>query len=329
MATSGLALTCLTSPAGWQKHGLGRHIWASPPEAMKVWEMGLFMAEFTYTLSLVFIKWSILAFYWRIFSTEFMIRMPIWILFGMVCAWGIAVILVAIYKCLPIYAVWERFDPVNPMPASDYTCGVDVYDSFVGNAIPNIITDVFLILLPLPYIWKMSCLRWAQKVAITGIFIVGIFVTVISVIRLIFVINLDLESPDIIWNPSDAVMWTGVEVNIATVCACLPSLKPILNLLMYGTVRPRSQSSGTSGINTIGGSAEAAKKRARPTPLGDSSCYVSCTRTRILNTGVIPGDVHPFAELADNDSDTYRAGLEAVELEYTGSQLRDDGSIGY
>jgi hypothetical protein len=43
---------------------------------MKVWAMGLFVAEYTYTLSIVFIKWSILAFYWRIFNINPTIRLP-------------------------------------------------------------------------------------------------------------------------------------------------------------------------------------------------------------------------------------------------------------
>jgi hypothetical protein len=159
---------------------------------MKVWAMGLFVAEYTYTLSIVFIKWSILAFYWRIFSINPTIRLPMWILCGIVGAWGIAVvryhtyqfretegtltqlqILVTSFQCLPISAFWERFDPVNPMPASEYTCGVDVHTFFKANAIPNIVTDVFILLLPLPYIWTLQLCR-AQKVAITSIFIVGL-----------------------------------------------------------------------------------------------------------------------------------------------------------
>ncbi|KAH7361104.1 hypothetical protein BKA66DRAFT_471340 [Pyrenochaeta sp. MPI-SDFR-AT-0127] len=199
------------------KYGFGRHIWVGPPAVMKVWAMGLFVAEYTYTLSITFIKWSILAFYWRIFSTKPTIRLPIWILCGIVGAWGIAVILVTSIQCFPISAFWERFDPVIPMPPSEYTCGVDVHTFFKANAIPNIATDVFILLLPLPYIWTLQLCR-AQKVAITSVFILGIFVTIVSVVRLIFVLALDITSPDVTWNGSDEMMWTGIEVNVATVC---------------------------------------------------------------------------------------------------------------
>lgn len=36
--------------------------------------------------------------------------------------------------------------------------------------------------------------------------------------RFVVVYNLDLTDPDITWNQGYETMWTGVEVNIATVC---------------------------------------------------------------------------------------------------------------
>ncbi|OAQ62362.2 hypothetical protein VFPPC_14142 [Pochonia chlamydosporia 170] len=116
--------------------------------------------------------------------------------------------------------------------------------------------------LPLPYIWKMT-IPWEQKVAITGTFMLGLLVTIVSAMRFVVVYNLDLTDPDITWNQGYETMWTGVEVNIATVCACLLSFKPLLNLLIFGTIHPVSRPSSAAGIDTIGGSAEAARRRNR------------------------------------------------------------------
>ena len=71
-------------------HGFGRHVWVGPPDALEVWAKGLFMAVFTYTLSLMFIKWSILAWYWRLFHIQSYMKPLIWILFAVVCIWGVA-----------------------------------------------------------------------------------------------------------------------------------------------------------------------------------------------------------------------------------------------
>ena len=73
-------------------HGTGKHIWVAPVTAPKAWAIGLFIGEIVYTLTLTTVKWSTLAFYWRIFSANTTIRIPIWSLFGIVTAWGIAVV---------------------------------------------------------------------------------------------------------------------------------------------------------------------------------------------------------------------------------------------
>jgi hypothetical protein len=45
-----------------------------------------------YTITLATVKWSTLAFYWRIFSANKSIKIPIWTLAGVVAAWSIAVV---------------------------------------------------------------------------------------------------------------------------------------------------------------------------------------------------------------------------------------------
>ena len=54
-----------------------------------------------------------------------------------------------------------------------YTCAVNVNQFFNGNSIPNIITDAAILILPLPYIWKLQ-LPLAQKLALSSIFALGV-----------------------------------------------------------------------------------------------------------------------------------------------------------
>lgn len=81
-------------------------------------------------------------------------------------------LLVIIFQCIPTRAFWSRFDPVNPMPASDYRCGINSNRLWWGSAIPNICAEIALIAIPIPYIAKLSLPR-AQKMAIGGIFLFG------------------------------------------------------------------------------------------------------------------------------------------------------------
>jgi hypothetical protein len=66
-----------------------------------------------------------------------------------------------------------RFDPDNPLPPSQYHCGVNDNKFFYGNAIPNIVTDIAMLMLPVPYIYTLQ-LRSGQKLALAGIFLVGL-----------------------------------------------------------------------------------------------------------------------------------------------------------
>ncbi|KAK1951970.1 hypothetical protein LY78DRAFT_731711 [Colletotrichum sublineola] len=216
-------------------NGTGKHVWAAPPIATKAWAIGLFISELAYTITLTTVKFSTLLFYWRIFNTRTSIRPRIWIMFGIVSSWCIAVLLVSIFQCIPTNAFWDRYDPVNPMSPTEFTCGVDVNKFFNGNSIPNIITDALVVMLPIPYVLSLQ-MRKPQKFALLGVFLLGTFVTIISMVRLKTILAVDLKSPDITWNFCDTIIWTNVEANIAIVCACLPSLKPLLSLAIDGTM---------------------------------------------------------------------------------------------
>ncbi|KAF4922369.1 Satratoxin biosynthesis SC1 cluster protein 4 [Colletotrichum viniferum] len=195
--------------------GFGKHVWATP-NGLRVYFTGVFIAEYLYTISIVLVKAAILAFYWRIFSARRESRLAIYILLGITCAWGIAVLLVSTFQCLPVSAFWLRFDPNANLSPSDYECGVNVKTLFIANAIPNIMADVLLLLLPVPGNWSLQ-LRKPQKIALVGIFTLGIFVTAVSFIRLHYVLAVDFADPDTTWLLTEEMMWTGIEVNIGTV----------------------------------------------------------------------------------------------------------------
>ncbi|OAA36444.1 integral membrane protein [Metarhizium rileyi] len=214
--------------AAYVRRGLGKHVWSAKPDGVYAWALGLFVAEICYTLTLVAVKLSILSFYWRSFSVRDSVKLPIFMLAFIVCIWGIAVLLVTSLQCMPTRAVWERFDPVSPTSPYDYSCPVDPSKFFYGNAVPTIVTDFVMLALPVPYIWRLQ-LPHMQKFGLACVFLVGVFVTIISIVRLYYLLLLDLNDPDITWNFVPVGVWSIVEGNIAVVCACLPFLKPAMN----------------------------------------------------------------------------------------------------
>jgi hypothetical protein len=81
--------------------------------------------------------------------------------------------LVTLLQCQPTYAWWARFDPDNPLPKTEYACNINPTKFFYGNAIPTIVTDILMLILPVPYIWNLKLPR-QQKMAVIGVFVVGI-----------------------------------------------------------------------------------------------------------------------------------------------------------
>ncbi|KAL7793706.1 hypothetical protein V8C37DRAFT_401787 [Trichoderma ceciliae] len=297
-------------------NGFCRHIWVGPPDATRDWALGLFTTEITYTLGLVFIKLSILAFYWRIFSIQFLDRLLLGILVALVSCWGIAAILTSVFQCMPISALWQQFDPVHPTDPSTFSCGVDIHNMFIGKTVPHIVTDVLIMIFPLPYIWNLH-LRMSQKIATTCIFFLGIFVTIVSIVRFVFVLELDLKSPDVTWDQCTEMTWTGVEVYIGTVCACLPSLKPLLNIILYGSVHPKSHRSNISEAQTILEIAEATKRRCRHLPDANvPSSYIFASVRDAM-------DPHIFEQLSESEAGSGQEITPGIELESIGNLYKD------
>ncbi len=49
---------------------------------------------------------------------------------------------------------------------------IDISKLYLGNAIPNIITDVIIIIVPIPMIWDLKITR-SQRIALCGVFLMG------------------------------------------------------------------------------------------------------------------------------------------------------------
>ncbi|EHK22634.1 uncharacterized protein TRIVIDRAFT_221904 [Trichoderma virens Gv29-8] len=280
--------------------GLGKHIWADPPDAKYAWAIGLFVAELGYFVTITCVKWSILAFYWRSFKVRSSVKIPIYILAVIVLLWAIAVILVTIFQCQPTSAWWNRFNPTHPLRPDQYRCTVDSVKFFYGNAIPTIVTDVLMLALPLPYITKLQLPR-GQKFALVGIFLVGIFVTVVSIVRLHYLVRGNLADPDITWSFVDIALWSVVEGNVAIFCACLPFLRPVLSKISFGffslsslSSKKQQQSSGSLKMSH--------HNRDGPRPWQGDSRFATTSHSRAYSTAN-ETDEHPFARLTDDGSE--------------------------
>lgn len=118
--------------------------------------------ECLYVTAVAAVKLSILAMYLRIFpSREF--KLGAWIIGGLVVAWWIAIVLVCIFQCNPIYVAW--------VPWAEGKC-INLRGSFIGNAVPNILTDIAILVMPIKQVVRLNA-TMAQKISLLGTFGLG------------------------------------------------------------------------------------------------------------------------------------------------------------
>lgn len=121
-------------------------------------------AELTYSFVIGLVKLSILAFYWRIFSTAFRIRVLVILLAILVFSWMMCLTFIVIFQCHPIEGVW---DPLLP----GRVC-ISYQKFYLGSAIPNILTDFVMVVMPIHYVSRLQ-MRTDQRVGLIGTFILG------------------------------------------------------------------------------------------------------------------------------------------------------------
>ncbi|KAI3329194.1 hypothetical protein HD806DRAFT_548325 [Xylariaceae sp. AK1471] len=212
--------------------GLGRHVIIDvSPEEEGEFLKYLFAGSLTYPFAIALAKFTILAFYWRLFSIR--ARIPIFILTFLVFIWLVSLFLLALLSCSPIRA---QFD----LSVTTAKC-IDRSKVYLGGSLVNTIGDFVLVLMPLPYVLRLKA-SLGQRIVFIGIFALGIFTSIVSIIRLTITIAIPPSNPDTTYSLRDFILWSIVEIHTGLTCACLPSMRPLLRLLSPAGLFPTPRS---------------------------------------------------------------------------------------
>ncbi|KAH8678503.1 hypothetical protein BX600DRAFT_546055 [Xylariales sp. PMI_506] len=202
-----------------------------------------------YALLVGLLKMSMLTFYIRLtagLSRRY--RMPIWIGFGLVSSSIIASILSILVSCIPFANYWQ----ISPDPGN--VCQAAVSKPIIWtNFSSNVVTDIYLILIPLPLLWESS-LKLIKKIAASIVLSAGIFVLVCAILKTYFVFADAANGAQL------AGAWGTREAFVAVCTTNLPLVFPLLKMWLrpfFGSVLRSSgkdyQYKGPNGFRTIGG----------------------------------------------------------------------------
>ncbi|TGO59556.1 hypothetical protein BCON_0043g00140 [Botryotinia convoluta] len=204
--TTGI-LICTIGSAGY-------HAGVLPPENIERFLLIVYVDNIFYALTLSTIKFSVLVMYRRIFSPVHAFRYALYAVGMIVMGWMIGVLFAQIFTCTPVDGAWS-------LTAMATAKCIDQTKFYYGNAISNLLTDVIILCLPMPMIWKLN-MTAHKKVVLSGVFLLGGFVCVSSIIRIISLAKIDYN--DITYTLVDVGIWTSCETPLAITCACLPTL---------------------------------------------------------------------------------------------------------
>ncbi|KAI1354510.1 hypothetical protein F5Y01DRAFT_311706 [Xylaria sp. FL0043] len=201
--------------------GFGKHIWAIPPANSRGLLKLFFGAEILFNFSLLLAKTSALLFFRRVFphhASPRWFNIGLWICHGLNTAWFVGIILSVLLDCNPIS---KKFNPTVPGE-----CG-KASDIYIGNAVPSIVIDLLILILPVPMIWGIQTSR-IRKASITLVFILAYSSVVVSIGRLVTVLRAGKSiDEDFTYEGLPHYYWVLVEVPILIVSITLPAMLPL------------------------------------------------------------------------------------------------------
>lgn len=223
--------------------GAQRGLGAPDSQILPQWEDALKRSVYAFTVlynpALMATKTAILILYRRMAAAHPFLRYASIATGVIVNLAGLVLTLISAFQCHPVRAGYEQ--------NVDGTC-VDVVSLYLSSAPINILTDLAILLLPLPILTRLR-MEFKQKCALVATFVVGGFVTVVDVVRIIYLqnalreermwsmnssITLTQQPPNFTYHASFSLMWSAVEVNVGLMCACVLVLKPLVMRIMPG-----------------------------------------------------------------------------------------------
>ncbi|KAK1522397.1 uncharacterized protein CCOS01_10109 [Colletotrichum costaricense] len=195
--------------------GFGHHYWNIDPANSKTILQIIYVLQMLYIFVQGFAKISIACFYYRVFTGKtFRLKINIFLIF--LTTRSLMFLLLVIFQCTPIQSIWNRAIPSQCLNLSAISS---------GGAACSILEDIVLIILPVPELMRLQ-LDKKKKVALFGMFALGSFACVASMIRLKQLVYF-AHTFDPTWDYVGVIDWSCAELNAAVMCSSLPALRPL------------------------------------------------------------------------------------------------------
>lgn len=255
--------------------GFGHHITElEHSRVMLCLKLG-FAIRIMYSMALGLVKISTCVMLSRIFSMP-AIKLMARILIGLTCCWIVTTVLTGFLICRPLQMVWDPFIPGGK-------CDNQII-LFAASGIVNVVTDFFILLVPLPVVSKLKLPR-ASKFGLLIIFCMGILTMLFGSVRIAILFR--VSRLDFTYSGKTLQIMTISEAALAIMVASSPMLRPLVDRVspppIISTIR-NSRSSGSSGgfddkycqgLNTPSTCSKSLRNKSQVfEPIGDSKLTI-------------------------------------------------------
>ncbi|KAL4947146.1 hypothetical protein BDW69DRAFT_190465 [Aspergillus filifer] len=154
--------------------GMGRHIEVLSPDSVRMIGMGQYVMGHMYQVAIALTKLSVLALYYRASNSKLFHRV-VFATAAVVVLWLINIEILLFWVCQPISIFWGNHDGF---------C-YDMCAFALSNNIINLCMDLWILVLPLPIIFRMR-VSTKHKILLSSLFSIGLATCGVSAARIPF-----------------------------------------------------------------------------------------------------------------------------------------------
>ncbi|KAH7082205.1 hypothetical protein FB567DRAFT_100511 [Paraphoma chrysanthemicola] len=220
--TVGVASLIALSAVGIQMAlhtGFGRDFWSLTTEQVRDMMLYLWLSELGFVMVITCSKLTVLSLYLRIFPQTSMKHAVYAVMTICILSW-IAFETLVVIQCLPVAHYWHQFEA----PGQGRCIDANAFVWAVAGV--HIVLDIIIVALPIPLITRLR-LSTRKKLQVLSMFCVGIFVTIVGMIRLKSLVVF-ARNPNPSYELSDSAGWAMIEAHVGVVCACMPTARQYL-----------------------------------------------------------------------------------------------------
>ncbi|XEU95921.1 hypothetical protein FSHL1_001206 [Fusarium sambucinum] len=219
------SIACITiNTYGLGSSGFGKDIWTLTPTQITDFGRWFYVMAILYFADQAFLKLTMIFFFLRIFPSE-NVRKILWTTVGITITIGVIYVFLAIFQCQPISYFWTKWDMEHEGKCAS------VNGITWSNGAINIAMDFWILAIPISQLKKMN-MGWGKKILVGSMFSVGIFVTIMSILRLYATIVAGMShTNNASWEYLAMSKWSTIEINVGIWCACMPTLRVMFSRL--------------------------------------------------------------------------------------------------